>query len=228
MLNKVCDRAPFPISGIAYCSCQFDVGKYDGSAFDFYGILFPVELSNSVRKRKMEFLAGRYCAKNALNQLGITFFQVAINNDRSPKWPQNMVGSITHSSKTAASMIGLRSEFIGLGIDCEDIITLRQAQQLQDQILTECERGIIDGCSIDFEIFVTLAFSAKECLFKALYPSIKTFMNFDDCFIKEIKSKTLVVCLGKSVSDRWEEGICFEVNYKLEEAQVITCLSLPV
>ena len=47
----------------------------------------PASIQRSVAKRQAEFLAGRICARAALQQLEGLSFIPAIGEDRAPVWP---------------------------------------------------------------------------------------------------------------------------------------------
>ena len=65
------------------------------------GALYPEEarhLQKAVRKRLEEFAAGRLCARLLLREFGIDHFAVEVGADRQPLWPEDLVGSITHTT----------------------------------------------------------------------------------------------------------------------------------
>src|SRR5699024_2591462 len=62
-------------------------------------ILFPAEaeaIGNALPKRRAEFTAGRWCARQALTELGLPPTPVERGDHGSPCWPDGVVGSITH------------------------------------------------------------------------------------------------------------------------------------
>src|SRR3979409_1002599 len=58
----------------------------------------PQALRHATQKRQREFLAGRWCAEEALQCLGAGSTHVAMAKDRAPIWPDGVVGSITHTA----------------------------------------------------------------------------------------------------------------------------------
>ena len=70
------------------------------------GIQNPPSFGKACLKRKCEFIAGRLCAKQALAEHKVFEYQLINKADRSPEWPENMVGSITHTHNFAAAAIG--------------------------------------------------------------------------------------------------------------------------
>src|SRR6202165_5059978 len=82
----------------------------------------PQALRFATQKRQREFLAGRWCAEQALQRLGAGSTHVAMAADRAPIWPDGVVGSITHTGNFAAAAVAWAADIAGLGIDSEQII----------------------------------------------------------------------------------------------------------
>src|ERR1700738_5557121 len=82
----------------------------------------PQALRHATQKRQREFLAGRRCAKQALQGLGAGSTHVAMAEDRAPIRPGGVVGSITHTGDFAAAAVAWAADIAGLGIDSEQII----------------------------------------------------------------------------------------------------------
>jgi 4'-phosphopantetheinyl transferase EntD len=83
----------------------------------------PQALRHATQKRQREFLAGRWCAKQALQGLGAGSTHVAMAGDRAPIWPDGVVGSITDTGDFAAAAVAWAADVAGLGI--EEIAGLR-------------------------------------------------------------------------------------------------------
>jgi enterobactin synthetase component D len=140
----------------------------------------PQALRHATCKRQREFFAGRWCAEQALLCLGAGSTHVGMAEDRAPIWPDGVVGSITHTGDFAAAAVAWAADIAGLGIDSERIIDPATA------------RDIADICMVDeatlFEVphgrsfceFCTFVFSAKEAVFKCLFPLARKFLEFSD------------------------------------------------
>lgn len=83
----------------------------------------PQALRHATQKRQREFLAGRWCAKQALQGLGTGLTHVAMAEDRPLIRPGGVVGSITHTGDFAAAAVAWAADIAGLGI--EEIAGLR-------------------------------------------------------------------------------------------------------
>jgi len=58
--------------------------------------------------------------------------------DRRPQWPEEIVGSITHTAGFSAAAVGQRSRFAGIGIDAERVGSV--TRDVWDQVLLPDER----------------------------------------------------------------------------------------
>ena len=86
------------------------------------GRLFPEEaacIERAVAKRRREFTAGRLCARAALARVGVPPAPLLPNSDRTPRWPEGIVGSISHCDGYCGVVVARRERFAGLGLDAE-------------------------------------------------------------------------------------------------------------
>jgi len=150
--------------------------------------LYPEEgsvVTGCVEKRQREFAVSRRCARKALAVLGINDFPLLPGHDRAPIWPSNVVGSVTHTESSPNGYCGVvvadSGLITGLGIDAEPRLPL--PAELWPSILDEEERR--EALSTDEPgIGARLVFSAKETTYKALYPTLKQFLDFSDVHIE--------------------------------------------
>lgn len=163
--------------------CQLAIARFNSStapsvaAFAELGLAAP----RAHPKRQCEFLAGRHCARFALQQLGIDGIPGQQEHSRQPLWPVTACGSITHSHGRAAALVGKREHWLGLGLDLEREISPDRAQRLARSLLTPVElEHFTQLDSLAAAHWLTLAFSAKESLFKALNPHTGIYFGFQD------------------------------------------------
>ncbi|CAD5296193.1 Enterobactin synthetase component D [Bosea sp. 62] len=139
-----------------------------------YGIVLPDRIARAAPRRRAEWLAGRCCASEALRLLTGQGTCPGMAPDRSPVWPEGTLGSISHSGDVAVAIAAHTGSCLGIGIDIERIMDGQAASEIAPEALTpwECRHLANDPFSI------TLAFSAKESLFKALHPLLRRPMSF--------------------------------------------------
>jgi len=146
----------------------------------------PPALRHATPKRQREFLAGRWCAEQALQRLGAGSTHVAMAEDRAPVWPDGVVGSITHSGDFAAAGVAWAADIAGLGIDSEQIIDPAAADDIAAVCMVEeatLFRAVHGRSYCDF---CTGVFSAKEAVFKCLFPLTRKFIEFSDVRITSL------------------------------------------
>lgn len=176
------------------------------------------ELANAGRKRKTEHLAGRIAAAHALPDHTVP----GIGPSGEPLWPEGISGSITHSGTQAMAVV-VRHPDARVGIDCEAILPDREAREIQDGIIDAQEAMCLTRSGYPFALALTLTFSAKESLFKALFPQVKTFMDFDCARITRLDERTLTLALTRPQAE-FKENTLFTVHWLRDGIQVITLL----
>ncbi|WP_025759966.1 enterobactin synthase subunit EntD [Enterobacter sichuanensis] len=176
------------------------------------------ELANAGRKRKAEHLAGRIAAAHALPDHTVP----GIGPSGEPLWPEGISGSITHSGTQAMAVV-VRHPDARVGIDCEAILPDSEAREIQDGIIDVQEAMCLTRSGYPFALALTLTFSAKESLFKALFPQVKTFMDFDCARITRLDERTLTLALTRPQAE-FKENTLFTVHWLLNNDRVITLL----
>ncbi|PHM46461.1 putative non-ribosomal peptide synthetase [Xenorhabdus mauleonii] len=206
---------------LAYFSQAF----YRDTLFDEHGITFPVNLQKAVNKRRSEYLAARYCTQYVLNHLNYPHFQVTNAVDRSPIWPDNICGSISHSTNCAIAFAASCDHYRIIGIDIEQEIKPDTIENVSASIINDAERALLTVCTLTLEQAFTLAFSIKESLFKALYPHVKCFFDFHAAEITAIDchSHTVSIKLLQTLSEQYQAGLPFHGKFVLmPQQQVLT------
>ena len=141
------------------------------------GPLLPEEdyiVRNAVPKRRIEFAAGRWCAHKALSLLGVPLYPLLSGVNREPRWPSNVVGSITHSRHYAAAAVS--KTLMNLGIDAEENVQLPTG--LLSTIATSAEIAHLNNLPRGSIHWDKLLFSAKECVYKLWNPLTAQWLEF--------------------------------------------------
>jgi len=142
--------------------------------------LFPAEreaVGRAVEKRRREFTTARACARQALGQLGLAPVPI-VNGDRGePRWPDGVVGSITHTAGYRACAVARAAEVRSVGIDAEVHAPLPDGVLEQvafgPELAMVADRGA--GVCLD-----RVLFSAKEAIYKAWFPLAQRWLGFED------------------------------------------------
>lgn len=171
-------------------SCHFDKDLYSAETPSQFKLDLPQRLESAVAKRKAEFIAGRYCAQQALEKTGVIQPPtIDISENRAPIWPPNIVGSITHTHGYASAVIASKNTVRSIGIDSEHWISEKTATNVAGQILGDGESyEQYESLFQAPEQFLTFVFSAKESIYKCLHPLVNKFFGFHSAKITVIEA----------------------------------------
>ena len=219
---------PQPLPGSVWRSTDFTPAHLLADDFARSAIEMPASIQRSVAKRQAEFLAGRLCARAALLHLDGTCATPAIGEDRAPVWPAHIAGAITHSNGRAGAVVALKSEWQGLGIDLENLLSDERARRLVKEILTPAEQSrMADGCPEDVALVVTLTFSIKESLFKALFPLVGQRFYFEHAEVLSwSKDGHVRLRLLTDLSTEWHHGKEIEGQFAVYEGQLLSLVAI--
>lgn len=181
MIKKI--ASPLQLdSNCRQISCHFDERLFHDKVAADFDVTLPAAMDRAVQKRKAGFIAGRYCAQQALAELGGPLHAgsgIGIGPNREPLWPAGFVGSITHTHGYAAAVVAPRSSILAVGVDSETWIEPASAAEVSGQILTSREEHAAQTHCLESDLqYLTLVFSAKESLFKCLFPLVGSFFDF--------------------------------------------------
>jgi enterobactin synthetase component D / holo-[acyl-carrier protein] synthase len=137
--------------------------------------LFPAEeavIAKAVDKRRREFSTVRYCARQAMKALGLPETPVLPGERGAPRWPDGIVGSMTHCEGYRAAVLARGSDVLTVGIDAEP-----------DEPLPE---GVLEAITLPSErnFHGRLLFSAKESVYKAWFPLARVFLDFSEAELR--------------------------------------------
>lgn len=205
--------------------CSFDVQYYADQVFFQLGVAMPDELNTAVHKRKAEFLAGRYVARHLLSQLPVSQHDVVIGQHRAPVWPQGVIGSISHHHDKAVCAIRMGDAAQeGVGIDIEQLIQAEQVESIRPGVVNAAEWQRLAVLPFEASVRLTLVFSAKESVFKALYGWVGRYFDFTDAEVVEVRATSLTFQLLSELTPALRAGCRFRVDYQVGEHEVLTFL----
>lgn len=170
-------------------ACQFEPEQI--AFFLQAGLSLPSALSKAVAKRQTEFLAGRYCVQQLYQQSGRLLELPAYRENQCPVWPAGYLGSISHTRGIAAAVVGLSRDYRGLGLDLEYKMSIETAERVKKSILRPDEIGLL-AQSDDWIRDLTIVFSFKESLYKALNPSLNRFIGFDEVQVIALQNACVI------------------------------------
>jgi len=218
-----------PLPGLTFAAMDFLPAPVTEARFRACGITPPPPVLQAAPKRQSEFLAGRLCARMALQNLTGQSLVPACGDDRAPRWPDGCVGSISHSEGRAAAVAGLSSHYASVGLDLEPLIPAARALKLIPKILTDNEqRRFADRLEAQPGQTLTRIFSLKESLFKALYPLTCTRFYFRHAEVMDWRTDASArLRLLADLSGDWCHGRELEAWLAPDEDRVLTLVTVP-
>lgn len=226
VLEYQLDRIDSPSNSLKMLYCHFDRSKYTDDYYSALNVNFPSSLSKAVDSRKAEYLIGRYLAQSILKDFGLPYEDIRIGRNRSPIWPSGICGSISHTSDMVMCAISNSKSTRFLGIDIESPICPSIADSISQQVLRKDECPIVFNCGLTFELVVSLAFSAKETLFKAIYKDVGHYFGFEAARITQlsVSTRTLFMTLTENLSAELIKGREFSCQWDYIEGTLFTFL----
>jgi 4'-phosphopantetheinyl transferase EntD len=137
-------------------------------------------IARSVAKRRSEFVTVRYCARQALGQLGLPPVPILKGDKGEPCWPDGVVGSLTHCQGFRGAVVGLRTDVRSVGIDAEPHDVLPKG--VLDAISLYDERRELTALPAG-QHWDRILFCAKEATYKAWFPLTHRWLGFEDAHI---------------------------------------------
>ncbi len=178
----------------------------------------PPALERARPKRRAEFAAGRQAARLALQAAGLKGAESpGIGADHLPIWPEGWRGSISHSTRLAGALVARVDAIRFLGLDIEGVMAPELAQEIAPEIMPEAPLTGEDAAFL-----LTRVFSAKEALFKALYPVVGEVKEFSAA-----KADWQGEDLRLVLTEPWgpvPEGTSFDVAQSCAAGHVITAI----
>ncbi|MEV4297124.1 4'-phosphopantetheinyl transferase family protein [Microbispora rosea] len=146
--------------------------------------LFPAEeavIARAVDKRRREFTTVRHCARAALERLGVAPGPILPGERGAPRWPEGVVGSMTHCAGFRGCAVAHATDLLTIGLDAEPAAPLPDG--VLDAIALPEERAGIRRLGPEV-CWDRLLFSAKESVYKAWFPLTHRFLEFHQARIE--------------------------------------------
>jgi 4'-phosphopantetheinyl transferase EntD len=140
-------------------------------------------VAGAVESRQREFSTGRVLARQLLRQLNVTEFELLRDDDRVPKWPAGLVGSISHTRDICVVAVADKAVCRGIGVDVEPDEPVGKG--IEQRVCTPPEIAWLDrGPLADRGRLCRMIFSVKEAVYKAFYPELRELWRFQDVNVK--------------------------------------------
>lgn len=159
----------------------------DAADLSNYRDLLPSEraqVSEAVDMRKGEFGDARWCAHQALKELGVRATEAILRGERGmPLWPAGYTGSLTHTEGLRAAVAAPTRLVHSMGLDAEPARPLPAG--VLRQIALPAELAVVDAMrAAGHEWADRLLFCAKEATYKCWFPITRRWLGFEEAQIE--------------------------------------------
>jgi enterobactin synthetase component D len=209
-------------------SCRFDAQAYHDDLFAHYGVTKPAAMDSAALSRRAEYLAGRLLCRELLRRHDLPD-QVATGPHREPIWPHGWIGSISHSDGLAVAALAPAAPDQILGLDLAPWLPPMQWVEIESLVALP---GELDALTAEWSpaSLLTLVFSAKESLFKALYPHVGHYFDFTRAKVTGLdegpqRAGAFVIELQSDLASTFCAGACFMGNWRLFGDQLLTVIA---
>ncbi|MGW7050436.1 4'-phosphopantetheinyl transferase family protein [Streptomyces sp. NPDC054887] len=148
-----------------------------------HAVLLPGEeaaIRGAPKSRRAEFRTVRHCARTALGELGLPPAPILPGPRREPRWPEGIVGSMTHCAGYRAAAVARAGDVASLGIDAEPHVALPDGMLpavARSEEIARLARLYARRPGVHWD---RLTFSAKESVYKAWFPLARRWLGFHD------------------------------------------------
>ncbi len=190
---------------------------FSSAMLDVYHYSLPNRIRSS-RKR-----VSRFTRDKILSTLGLG---CDITIDRGaggePLWPAGVVGSISHSKLSCVIAIATWENYRAVGVDVEQLN--RITPRVIERITTT--NDLLESSVLSKYELSTLIFSAKESLFKLLYPDVKHYFGFKSASLIKVSSTHFTMQLERSLGARYQSKERFDGHFMIMGEEIITLMTL--
>ena len=211
--------SPFPDFISFYCG-----QNHHNKEFRLLSEEHAVAESCDSQKRRAEFTMGRIYAHWALSRFGLESEPILRNHEtREPCWPDSVRGSITHSAGFAAVAVGFKKEIKGVGIDLESYSRLVDFK-IRRHVCVDSELEWLESLpNKQANRALRIIFSAKESIFKCIYPGTKTYLSFKDAAVSVNETeKNFSFIIFKSFPGIIQHGLPHHGRYSEMDKMLLT------
>ncbi|MFW7378671.1 MAG: 4'-phosphopantetheinyl transferase family protein [Oligoflexus sp.] len=189
----------------------------------------PKSLTHTSARRKIQFLAGRHCMKEAIKA---AFCGHSLADKKTTfSCPKNIISSSTQTGSFVSAAVSFQDRTQLLGIDSERIFTQEALKRLWPVVLTKREMAFYEWNYkniMNRQEFISLLFSAKQSLMKAFSPIAGTQSGFQDFLIAPNESgrDSFTYELLKAIDRSYPKGFSAEGQFDFRYNHVHTAVEV--
>ncbi len=183
-------------------------------------------LKRASEGRRREFRTGRALAREAMGALGIAPAAIPAADDRSPIWPEGIVGSVTHCDDLCAAAVARKADgILSIGLDVEPAEPL-DPDLIPEICVDEERRWLATLPASRRGLFARTVFSAKECAYKCQYPLSHTLLDFHAMRISiDISRGSFEASFNRDVAP-FRTGDTLPGRFAIDSCHIVTATAL--
>lgn len=213
---------PPPVRQFSVVFNPFDVATGD----DFPTAMLQLDdLGQATPIRQFEYLTGRVCVAEALRMLGVqSFAPLRRRSNGTPVWPAGTTGSITHTRGFVSAAVASTTNVAAIGIDSEAILPPERALRVAGIFATATELAVARAAGLGQEHAVTLIFSAKEAIFKALHAFVHRIFDFHDVQIVRVDgvAREYTASVVQTLAPAFPAGFTLNGRFDIDSRRIHT------
>jgi 4'-phosphopantetheinyl transferase EntD len=168
------------------------IARYVSTESKDENVLMPAEneiVREYVSSRKIEFATGRYCAREALKQLGLGKHAILKGAFGEPLWPEGITGSISHTVGLTIAAVARQQDCRAIGLDVETIG--RIVPEMWEMFFQPGEIAFLRSLSLEEQFMMsTMIFGMKEAFYKMLFPLLKNPAAFEHIDFHDVRIRS--------------------------------------
>ena len=208
--------------------CALDLREPIRLETQFPDVELDASLGIAVPKRQLQYVAGRFCAAAALRALGAESGRVARGHDGLPIWPAGFIGSISHSDDFACAVAAFATDARAVGFDVERIVSEQRAARIAPLVANDDELARTRSAGLDLAAGLTFLFSAKETVFKCLFPQVRRWFGYSAARIVELDARggSFSARLSESLSNDFPANMMLHGRWAVGQKRIYTGMFL--
>lgn len=194
------------------------------------GVQVDPSLAQAILKRRAQFVAGRFCARAALRTVApeVAERAVGIAENREPAWPAGVVGSVSHTHGYVAAAVARADALRGVGIDFERWVREESHRGIASHVARDGELdALVARTGWSLRELVTLVFSAKESVYKCLYPEVQRWFGFHDARVidVDVAGGAFVAELTVALTPSLPAGTALAGRFEVLDGALVTAIT---
>lgn len=204
---------------------DFDKEEYQKELKD---LRIPDEVMGYHSSRKNEYILGRILLKKAFfSYFSLVVNEFVVDESRRVLPPAGYSLSLSHDAEQVVVVVSNIN--ISLGIDLEKIGRIKP--EMESYILSTADNveALMLQSQLSRDEVLALVFSAKESLYKVLFPFIGKYFGFDAAYVKSIDPNlsTFEIVLTRRLDGKslfFENGFSLQGIFQVSEDKLLTFL----